>query len=345
MAELIQTTIKELVWFRTAFQDGILAMRPPYQRNPVWAERQKSLLIDSIIRDYPVPEIYLQSTVSEDGDQSHVVVDGQQRIRACLEYLAGEFSLDERDTPDYGDLSFDDLPPEIKKKIFGYKFVVRLLPEMDDELVRTIFARLNRNNMALNRQELRQATYWGRFITTMNDLAEMEYWTEIGIFSSSAVRRMLDVEYISELAVAVLHGLQNKKLSLDKWYEVYEEEFEEERHLRRVFNTVIGELAEIYIPSELRRTRWRKRSDFYSLFYLFAENQEKLPLTKTNRSKAARVIQAFGHSVDESLKEKSKSQDKNVAQYASAVERAATDLGNRKRRHEALQGAFAGVFE
>ena len=50
---------------------------PDYQRPAVWTRAQKQLLIDSILRDYDVPKIYLH----EKGNDNYDVIDGQQRIR------------------------------------------------------------------------------------------------------------------------------------------------------------------------------------------------------------------------------------------------------------------------
>ena len=135
--------------------------------------------------------------------------------------------MDAKDSPTYAEMTFDDLTADQKKKIYSYSFVVRQLPEMSDQELREIFSRLNRNNVVLNSQELRQATYWGQFIQTMNEISEDDIWRELGIFTANDVKRMLDVEFISELTIAAIHGVQNKKLTLDKYYEMYEGEFPE----------------------------------------------------------------------------------------------------------------------
>ena len=80
---------------------------------------------------------------------------------------------------------------------------------------------------------------------------------------------MLDIEYISELVIAHLHGIQNKKESLDSYYKMYEQEFEDRRRVESLFNVVLGEIR-VTLP-ELNATRWRKKSDFYSLFLVLAE--------------------------------------------------------------------------
>ena len=62
---------------------------PDYQRPAVWTKAQKQLLIDSILRDFDVPKIYLH----EKGDDSYDVIDGQQRIRTIWSFYDDEFAL------------------------------------------------------------------------------------------------------------------------------------------------------------------------------------------------------------------------------------------------------------
>jgi hypothetical protein len=82
--------------------------------------------------------------------------------------------------------------------------------------------------------------YWGEFISSMEELADDELWVTSGVFSSNDFRRMLDVEFISELAIGILHGPQNKKASLDRWYRTYEAEFGQRSEAEQVFTVVTG---------------------------------------------------------------------------------------------------------
>jgi hypothetical protein len=59
----------------------------------------------------------------------------------------------------------------------------------------------------------------------MTNLSQLPFWVNSGIFTANDFRRMLDIEYISELAVALLFGPQNKKALLDEYYASFEEEF------------------------------------------------------------------------------------------------------------------------
>jgi hypothetical protein len=337
----LNSTRRSVSWLKQAHDANILTVKPPFQRNPVWTESQKSYLIDTILKGYPIPELYLQETVDEFGTERHTVVDGQQRVRACLEFIENSFALTATEVPTHADLKFDELGPEDRKRIFGYNFIVRQLPDIPDTELRAIFQRLNRNVVALNKQELRHATYWGAFITSMERISDLDYWTSAGVFTANDIRRMLDVEFVSELAIARIHGLQNKKSSLDKWYEVYERNFPHSEALESEFQSVLGELGHV-IP-DIAKTRWRKKSDFYTLFLVFASHMADLPLSKAGRSQASKKVKDFGELVDQVITTQ-KGGGAQAHRYARAVERAASDLTNRTARAQALEAILDGCW-
>ena len=60
MQDYLNSTRRSVTWFKQAQDRNQLVMRPPFQRRPVWTESQQSFLIDTILRGYPIPELYLQ---------------------------------------------------------------------------------------------------------------------------------------------------------------------------------------------------------------------------------------------------------------------------------------------
>lgn len=344
-SSFLNTTTRNVHWLKKAHDMGELHMKPPFQRNPVWVERQKSFLIDTILSGLPIPEVYMQETVSADAEAQYIVVDGQQRLRAVLEFIEGRYTIDAKDSPSWGDMCFDDLSAEDKKKIYQYDFIVRQLPEMDEVQIRKVFQRLNRNVVALNSQELRQATYWGPFINLMNELADWDEWSSFGVFSPNDIRRMIDVEYISEISIAILNGHQNKKAKLDHYYEIYEESFEEGGALKSIFIKTLGELKKI-LPN-ISDTRWSKKSDFYTLFLVFAKHHSSLPMSADKRAEATDRIEHFGTELDRFVKAHDggdKAFERLVLDYGAGI-RASTDLGSRKRRFDALETLLANLFD
>jgi hypothetical protein len=298
----------------------------------------------------------MQEVPDANGNQKHILVDGQQRIRAVLSFLAGEFELED-ESPSWAGLAFEDVSQQDRKRLFEYNFVVRLLPDMPDEEVRAIFQRVNKNTTTLNAQELRHATYWGPFINLMEGISDFEFWSTAGLFSANDRRRMIDIEFISELAVAVLNGLQNKKKRLEEFYQQYETSFEDEEKLRGIFVRVLGEIDQL-LP-DVAKTRWRKKSDFYTLFVKLAKHSTQLPLTADKRDIVAQRLMDLANRVDELnandppslapgdldiMSEEEKSAARHAKEYLQNVERAASDLGARKERERVLDELLAPVM-
>ena len=70
-----------------------LEMQPEFQRNQVWSKAAKIMLIDTILRNIPMPKIFLQGILRHQ-DTYRIVIDGQQRLTAILEFLNDGFALD-----------------------------------------------------------------------------------------------------------------------------------------------------------------------------------------------------------------------------------------------------------
>lgn len=345
MENFLNTTLRNIAWFKNAYERKELEMKPPFQRNPVWVTRQKSFLIDTILNRYPIPEIYMQETTDSQGNAKYIIVDGQQRIRSVIDFISGKFAIDEKESPSFNGAYFEELSDKHKKLFFQYNFVVRILPDIADAELREIFQRLNRNVVALNKQELRQATYSGNFIKLMNQLSDKEIFSKIGLFTPNDVRRMLDVEYISELAIAALNGLQNKKDKLETYYQIYEETFDEEEQLKESFDSILGEIYKI-LP-EIGQTRWSKKTDFYSLFLVFYNHLDSFPLTKDCRNKANSKLIAFGNELKRFLsvsKEENERFSTDIETYGKGM-RASTDLSSRKYRNTALENILKEVWD
>lgn len=340
----LNSTTQTLAWFANRHKEGELELKAPFQRNPVWTPRQKAYLIDTILRGFPIPELYMQEYTDATGKGHYIIVDGQQRLRACLEFLSGSLALDPEDSPDFADMNFNDLDENQKKQVYNYKFVVRNLPDMPEPELRAMFQRLNRNVVALNPQELRHATYWGEFITSVEWLAADERWSLCGVFTPNDVRRMLDIEFISEIVVAHLHGLQNKKESLDGWYQAYEREYPQRHEVEAAVLKVLSEVLSI-IP-ELERTRWRKKSDFYSLFLWMGRQSRLMPFSREGRAELRNILMQFADQVDKFLADPDAPNiPEMVKKYAIAVERAASDLANRKERDARLTELMGNIIK
>ena len=266
-------TNQKISWFHREEAAGTLDLSPAFQRRPVWTEEQASYLIDSILNSLPFPEIYIRTISSPSGATNHQVVDGQQRIRAILDFVKNDLELFGDDvSPKYIGKRFEDLTDAEKTGFWGYEVVVRDLSGASDGDIRDLFRRLNIHSVVLNDQELRHAKYKGEFIKTVESLADDEWWIDMRIVNLRQVRRMEDVEFVAELLIGLMAGPQDKKKSLEGYFENYEAEFPEKTKWVAQFRKTIDLIANVLPETEIKA--WRGKRDFYTLFLAFGQMLE-----------------------------------------------------------------------
>lgn len=120
-----------------------------FQRQSVWKEKDKRDLIDTIMKGYPIPAIFIcdAKTNFESLSKTYNVLDGRQRLESIFEYLDNKFK--------YNGKTFVELSEEEKKCIVNYNVtLVQMYIEPDEtEKIKEIFKRLNKNSYNLNRME------------------------------------------------------------------------------------------------------------------------------------------------------------------------------------------------
>jgi len=323
-------------WFKDLNLEQKLVFKPPFQRNPVWLPKHKAYLVDTVLRNLPVPEVYIQKDTDVQGNTIYSIIDGQQRIRSLLEFPRGEVELMEKYTRGKGGYVWDDLESAEKTSYWNYMIVVREVTGATDAELRDMFVRLNQYSITLNAQELRNARYTGDFITTMTELADQEFWAENRIVTASEIRRMLDIEYAAELMVALMHGPQNKKYGLDQAFQAYDDVIPEKQKWLKRFESARAMTFQL-VP-DLPATRWCGKSDYYSLFLALDSLGEEGYLSASKQTAAIKKLKDFGDAVTKELAKGTSrtARDRNVRKYATAVEKAASDKGRREIRHRIL---------
>jgi hypothetical protein len=151
-----------------------------------------------------------------------------------------------------------------------------------------IFTRLNTFSVKLNAQELRNGTYFGYFKQSAYRLAHehIEFWRQNHIFSEKKIARMLEVEMTSELLIALLAGMQDKKSSIDDFYEKYDDNFPNRSRIESQFRRVVDTLTES-MGDELRRTEFRRPPLFYTLYCTVAHREFGIPNARVRTPKRA----------------------------------------------------------
>src|SRR5579885_2211015 len=153
--ELPKPNTQALSWFYGEHKKQSLRLSPKYQRNAIWSIGQKCFLIDSLISGCPIPQVYINiktEGLGRDKKTIYEVVDGQQRLRAILEFLNDEWSLVATTAKSYpvSDLykkylgkKYSELPDPIQNTIWDYQIAVQELRGKDPQEIHGLFRRLN----------------------------------------------------------------------------------------------------------------------------------------------------------------------------------------------------------
>ena len=155
---------------------------PDYQRPSVWTKAQKQMLIDSILRDFDIPKIYLHKT----SDDTFDVIDGQQRIRTIWSFYDDEFALPKDAEPVNGivvaNKKYSELHMDISTIIDSYNLDFVILDNEDEDEIREMFLRLQ-NGTSLKAQEKRNAMP-GQMRDFIKKVSEHEFFQKVS-FSNS----------------------------------------------------------------------------------------------------------------------------------------------------------------
>lgn len=199
--------------FYERYQLGKYEFDPDYQRKgSVWSEDKKSFLIDSILKNYPMPPIFLHQQIDgETGATIYNIIDGKQRLSSILQFINDELELPpDYDVGAFGDTrlnskKFSDLKDdlqEFKMQFWRYVLSVEYIETENLDVINNVFDRLNRNGEPLEAQELRNAKYSkSNLLELVNSLISNVNWEDLG---KVKINRMQDAEFVSELVFFLL---------------------------------------------------------------------------------------------------------------------------------------------
>lgn len=357
VTKTIYTVADFLDWQR----QGGLNLRPHFQRGSVWTPKAKSFFIDTVLRGYSVPIIYLQNKQDRESLKlTRLVVDGQQRLRTLFSYIdpqsltdydeSDKFAILPAHNREYAGVLFRDLPDAARDRIIETELSVHVLPTtLSDRHLLQLFARLNSTGERLNDQELRNAEFHGSFKSLAYSLSyeQVDRWQQWKIFTPRAIAQMKDVELTSELMVAVLYGMQNKsKKQIDDAYRRFDDAFEYSDHVESRLRAGFDDLNEVFRLLPYRReANMHTQSWLYPLFIAFDLAEHKSTLMGPSRDPRVAEVEksAARLSASEIRKKAVRVQEALIAgsitdELMKALRGASSDLGSRVARLAFLIG-------
>lgn len=288
LSESIPANNQKIIEIYNKLRGGQINVNKSYQRKLVWKNTHKFNFIDTILRNFPFPEIYLAPGSL---DQVKLVlideiVDGQQRLTTIRDYIEGTdvFAL-----PKLPITRFSELSSDKKNNFLNYEVSVRYLKNVDTNQVKEIFQRINKTDYSLNAAE-RLNAQWGEseFVCFAKQIVDPEFSldsTEFeidseskkilyeffhgteeddeGVFTENDKSRMLAYQYIMTL-IATMNEEEyfhrNEKLA--NYIEAYNDSFPPAASILRRLISVVKFIKSLEIN---RRSRWYKKANLFTL--------------------------------------------------------------------------------
>lgn len=290
---------------------GQISINTDYQRKLVWKKQHKFDFIDTILRNYPFPEIYL-APGSLDQEKLILVdeiVDGQQRLTTIQNYING---VDVFSFPRLPIKRFSELNPTEKGSFLNYEVSIRYLKNVSPTQVRDIFQRINKTDYALNTIE-RLNAQWGEseFICFCKQIVEREFESEAvqyiiaptkrdifldffhggeddgSVFSPGDNSRMLATQYIMTVVATLDYGEyfpRNDKVN--HYITSFNDAFPQAAVIEDRLLRIVKFIKTLTIA---RGSRWFNKANLFTLFV----ELDKFDLQLIDNAKLSQTLQNF----------------------------------------------------
>ncbi len=284
LKESIPSNSVKIIELYNKIDSESLDTSPDFQRKLVWKKQHKYAFIETILMNFPFPEVYIASSEMDVKTKKvkEIVVDGKQRLTAIVEYIKGinDFENQKKIKP------FDDLEEIEKKDFLNYLVTVKDLKDMDYGIISEVFQRINSTEYSLNANERLNALFGdGEFTVFCKQIVDKDFslsidesdvildasvkeklnlfFIENKIFSDNDISRMFDVHYIMLIVATLLEGdYFSRSLKVNPYLEKYNADFSiYESPLTCILNSV-------YIINTLKLSQgsyWYNKANLFTL--------------------------------------------------------------------------------
>lgn len=288
LAESVPANNQKIIEIYNKLRSGQIMVNKSYQRKLVWKNAHKFNFIDTILRNFPFPEVYLAPGSL---DQVRLVlideiVDGQQRLTTIQDYIEGTdvFAL-----PSIPIAKFSELGTIERGNFLNYEISIRYLKNVTQEQIKEIFQRINKTDYSLNAAE-RMNAQWGdsEFVCFAKQIVDPTFSIEDtefvideaskeilysffhgsndeeeGVFTENDKSRMLAYQYIMTLVATLTereYFHRNEKLKT--YIEGYNEYFQPAPDILRRLIKVAQLINSLQLS---RSSRWYKKANLFTL--------------------------------------------------------------------------------
>ncbi len=350
-----QVRSKELIDVVNELTSKRLIKSPYFQRNLVWRLIHKVDFIRTILKGLPFPQIFIaKGEIDVESMTTHsCVVDGQQRLTAIQQFVAGDFDVD--------GLEFRSMEKQAKEDFLKYQVpIIDLDIKQDDELLKEIFRRLNRTFYSLSAIERLATEYAASELMLLAKAMTDELFyvrgaeddnvreldplispeiiakaksldlekfqsliLDTGAFSNYEIARKVHLSFVLNVVATCVSGWYNRNSGFTRLLDSEQVSFDEYSAVGQDLNTVAGAILKLRLKST---SYWMNKANLFSLIIVIYRNLNRLSEVKP--SEVTRRLVALEGGLPPA--------------YVDAAKEAVNNKRERMLRHETLEVAIFG---
>ncbi|MEO8493931.1 MAG: DUF262 domain-containing protein [Planctomycetota bacterium] len=314
--------------------EGRLVVRPPFQRRLVWTNKDKEFFIDTVLKGFPFPEIFICTGESDSlrSTRKTWLVDGQQRITTLRDYVKGSPNILCKTVPKYADLNESE-----REQFLETTVAVRDLKKVTGERLKEIFTRINSTNYMLKAMEVRHALFSGAYKQYCDALSSQPFFVDHKVFPEGRKKRMEDLAFCVILVTTLLGGYYQRDSKNEEYLERYNEDFPSQDKIQVELDQVFDFIERCQFAGTA--PIWR----LTNLFTLIVELHQALVVQRLNLTpdSVGKQIEQFFEQVARLSKKPTdgstpETHSEEIFRYWKAAKTAANDKHSRVQRAEII---------
>lgn len=265
----IPWNVKQIV---KMFDNKCLCFDNAIQRGEVWDKKRKSLLIDSMLRNYPVPPMYTiktnETVVTPKGNVAVFdCIDGKQRCNAISSFVHNQFALEGLADESLNGKKYEDLDDEQKDDLNSYSITVYYFTDITDEEVCEMMSRLN-NGKPLTGIE--NARIKSKCLNVIAGLANHRLFTEH--MTETALRGYHNEDVVLKTKLQLVDNMF--ELSTKNVRGAYESEIKETEMLKEIFDKTAEVLDIVADGSKKMLKKMIKKTNLVAVIYFVGKHMD-----------------------------------------------------------------------
>jgi hypothetical protein len=302
---------------------------PEFQREEVWPDEKKRLLIDTILRGWHIPKLYFRKI----DEQSFECVDGQQRLVTIWEFYGNKLALSPESSAKYGGSYYKDLPLTLTDDFDDFELDIEEIVDADDRELEELFQRLQLGT-PLNSPERLNAV-GGEMRDFVKALAKTQYFTD-----SIAVKdtRFAHFDIASKWLFVEARGIQPQMrfAQLEKLFQD-NRTFSTSSELAKRINLTAKFLQQAF-PDKVQ---WlRNRANVLSVCMLASEIV-KSKLDRGNATLFSKFVNSYFEDLAQEVERGSSADDKELLEYQQSISFGSTGGDSIRKRLDILTSRIA----